>query len=210
MDADDAVRHAADLLARGEIVAHPTETVYGLAGCADVADAYGGLLRAKGGSTPRAFLILFDSRERFFARVGALPRDGEVLASAFWPGPLTLLFPAPAGLPAWWSGPEGDVAARVTPHAFCVGLIRQLGAPILSTSANLAGAPTCDSAAAVADAFAGRGVALVVDGGRLVGRPSTILRWTEEHGWTELRSGPVSFSDIERVLAHGTARGGAR
>ncbi len=197
----DAPGEAAGLLARGEVVAHPTETVYGLAAAADLETSHRALLELKGGSAPRAFLLLFEARARLAERLGELPPGGEALARAFWPGPLTLLFPAPADIPPWWSGPDGDVAARVSPHAFCRALIERLAGPILSTSANPAGEETCRSAAELAEAFAGTRLALIVDGGRLEGAPSTLLRWTPERGWTRLRSGPVSEDAIRRALA---------
>lgn len=192
-------------------MAHPTETVYGLAAAANLEAAHRRLLELKGGSTPRAFLLLFESRRALQERFGRLPAGGEALADAFWPGPLTLLFPAPADLPAWWSGPDGDVAARVTPHPFCRELIGRLGGPILSTSANRAGEPACRTAEAIARAFAGSRLALIVDGGPLEGIPSTLLRWTEERGWTTLRPGVVSDAALRATLEAARRRqGGAR
>jgi L-threonylcarbamoyladenylate synthase len=198
---DETLVEAAGLLALGRVVAHPTETVYGLAAAADVEGGYRALLELKGGSAPRAFLLLFADPARLFDRLGELPPGGAALARAFWPGPLTLLFPGPADLPAWWTGPDGDVAARVSPHGFCRGLIERLGGPILSTSANRGGEPTCRSAAEVVRAFSGSRLALVVDGGTLAGAPSTLLRWTSERGWTPLRAGPVPEDAIRRALA---------
>jgi L-threonylcarbamoyladenylate synthase len=198
---EETVADASRLLALGRIVAHPTETVYGLAAAADVEAGYRSLLELKGGSTPRAFLLLFADAGALRARLGELPPGGDALARAFWPGPLTLLFPAPADLPAWWAGPDGDVAARVSPHGFCRAVVERLGGPILSTSANRQGERTCRSAPAVLAAFAGSPLALVVDGGTLEGRPSTLVRWTSERGWARLRTGPVSEDAIRRALA---------
>lgn len=197
----EAPAAAVALLALGEAVAHPTETVYGLAAAADMEAGYRALLDLKGGSAPRAFLLLFEARERLAERLGELPPGGDVLAGAFWPGPLTLLFPAPAEVPHWWSGPDGDVAARVSPHAFCRIVIERLAGPILSTSANLAGQPPSRTAIELAETFAGTRLALIVDGGRLEGPPSTLLRWTPERGWTTLRSGAVPEEAIRRALA---------
>jgi L-threonylcarbamoyladenylate synthase len=196
---DRAVNEAAVLLAEGRVVAHPTETVYGLAAAADDRRGYEALLRLKGGAVPRSFLLLFESPERLEDRLGPLPEGGEDLARAFWPGPLTLLFPARAGLPPWWSGAEGDVAARVTPHPFCRILIARLGGPVLSTSANAPGEPPLATGRAVASAFDEAALPLVVDGGPLEGLPSTLLRWTER-GWTPVREGPVGREALERVL----------
>ena len=199
----EAVREAAEALERGDVVAHPTETVYGFAAAAEIEAAYRRLLGIKGGAVPRAFLLLFETPEALERRLGALPPGGEELARRFWPGPLTLLFPAPADVPAWWSGPDGDVAARVSPHRFCRDLLQRLGEPVLSTSANASGEPPLSNAPDLAASFAGRGLALVVDGGRLEGRPSTLLRWTEDRGWTTLRQGPVTEDEIRAALEEG-------
>lgn len=195
-----APEQAVAVLARGGVVAHPTETVYGLGASAGSARGHRALLDLKGGDSPRAFLLLFDSCERVRERVGEMPPGGQVLASAFWPGPLTLLFPARAGSPPWWSGPDGDVAVRVSPHPFCQSVVRLTNGPVLSTSANLAGEPPYRTAGEIARAFAGRPLELVVDGGPVEGRPSTLLRWTEARGWTVLRPGPVAREDIDAVL----------
>ncbi|MFN2433553.1 MAG: L-threonylcarbamoyladenylate synthase [Gemmatimonadota bacterium] len=194
-----ALGESLEVLRAGGVVAHPTETVYGLAAAAEDERGQAELLRLKGRSPPRAFLLLFASRGDLEARLGELPTGGDALARAFWPGPLTLLFPARADLPTWWSGPDGDVAARVTPHPFAVGLVQELGGPVLSTSANPPGRATPATAAGVARAFAGCALRLVVDGGPRSGSPSTLLRWTDR-GWAVLRSGPVERSAIERVV----------
>ncbi|MBA2565906.1 MAG: threonylcarbamoyl-AMP synthase [Gemmatimonadetes bacterium] len=194
-----AVEEAAALLARGEVVAHPTETVYGVAAVATHREAYARMLAIKGGTAPRPFLVLFDSRERLHEAVGELPPGGEALAEEFWPGPLTLLVPAPADLADWWSGPEGHVAVRVTPHPFCRSLIRRLAAPVLSSSANRAARPAPFDAPSIKAELAGTGLALIVDAGPLVGAPSTLLRWTDCE-WEIVRRGPVSRAEVARVL----------
>jgi L-threonylcarbamoyladenylate synthase len=197
-----AAEAAAAALRAGGVVAHPTETVYGLAVSAADERAHAALLRLKGGGAPRAFLLLFADRQALRESLGELPPGGERLADAFWPGPLTLLVPAGAGLPAWWSGPEGDVAARVTPHPFCRALLAALGGPVLSTSANRPGEPPLETAAAVTAAFSPDELALVVDGGRLRGSPSTLLRWTDR-GWSVVRPGPVSREALARAVGTG-------
>lgn len=197
-----AVEEAAAALRAGGVVAHPTETVYGLAVSAEDARSHAALVRLKGGGAPRAFLLLFATCESVRHRLGDLPPGGGRLADAFWPGPLTLLVPARADLPAWWSGPEGDVAARVTPHPFCRALVEALGGPVLSTSANRPGEAPLETGAAVAGAFGAGEVALVVDGGRLAGSPSTLLRWTER-GWSVVRPGPVDREALARVVGTG-------
>lgn len=204
LERGSALHEAALLLGRGQVVAHPTETIYGLAAAADHPEGHRALLRVKGYREPRPFLLLFDSRARLAEALGDLPPGGEVLAGTFWPGPLTLLFPARGGLPPWWSGPAGEVAARISPHAFCRGLIERLDGPVLSTSANLPGQPPGEDAETIARLFSRTELALVVNAGPLTGAPSTIVGWGPG-GWSVLRHGRIPGAAIDDALGRGVA-----
>lgn len=199
-DPQGALPRALAVLRAGGVAAHPTETVYGLAAAGEDERGFRELLRLKGGSSPRVFLLLFAERRALEERLGALPPGGNELAQAFWPGPLTLLIPARTGLPRWWIGPQGQVAARVTSHAFARALVRGIGQALLSTSANPAGAETPVDAGGVAHVFSGRGLELVVDGGRAEGLPSTLLRWSEPE-WSIERHGSLPAEDVLRVAS---------
>jgi L-threonylcarbamoyladenylate synthase len=133
-----AVDEVASHLARGAIIACPTETVYGL-GCALHPAALATLARAKQRDF-KPFLLLDNAPP---ALEGLRWSDAaRILAEAFWPGPLTLVLPAsPGSYPHEVSGAAGSVAVRSSAHAGVRALVAAVGAPITSTSANVPGEP---------------------------------------------------------------------
>jgi len=165
-------------LASGGLVALPTETFYGLAARADDERALARLdgLKGREGAGPLLLLVADGTMAAALAR--ALPPAFAALAAAFWPGPLTLVLPARAGLPAAVRGPTGGVGLRVPGLALPRAIARGLGGAITGTSANRHGVPPATTAAAVAAAFP-EGLALVLDGGACPGgAPSTLLDLT--------------------------------
>jgi L-threonylcarbamoyladenylate synthase len=169
-------------LARRGLIAYPTETVYGL-GSITAAPAVDRLSALKGRETGKPFLLLVSSR-RMLAGVGLRLTDAaERFAAAFWPGPLTLVLPGGEGiLPDALRGPEGGIAARWTSHRGAAQLIRTLGSPITSTSANRPRQPALLDPAAIATAFekaVADGSLLVLDAGSLPNsHPSTVIDCT--------------------------------
>lgn len=174
-DLEVAVRHVAS----GGLVAHPTETVYGVGGMA-TPEAVAALRSLKGRGDEKPFLLLLPSAR---AAEGLAWTDAaRDLASVFWPGPLTLVLGDPAGrFPAGVRSPAGGVAVRVTSHPITRALVERLGAPITSSSANRAGEPPAASgeeAIAVVREIGSASV-LVLDAGRLPpSAPSTLVDCT--------------------------------
>ena len=165
-------------LARRGLIAYPTETVYGF-GSVTAAPAVERLAALKGREPGKPFLVLVADRA-MLAGVGLrLPDAAERLAAAFWPGPLTLVLPGGEGtLPDALRGPEGGVAVRWTSHAGAAQLIRTLGSPITSTSANRPGQPSLMEAPAIERSFApavAEGTLLVLDAGPLPDSPPSTL-----------------------------------
>lgn len=190
---------AARCLARGGLVAFPTETVYGLGADALSAAAVARLYQAKGRPSFNPLIVhvleLNDARQ--IARFGA---HAIALAEAFWPGPLTLVLPksqrcaiadlATAGL--------GTVAIRVPANDVAREILRAFGGPIVAPSANLSGHVSPTTAAHVQQDLAGR-IDLIIDGGPVeVGIESTIVGCFEVP--MLLRPGGVPKDEIERVL----------
>ena len=169
-------------LTAGRLLAYPTETVYGLGSAPDAA-ALAALAALKGRPSRKPFLLLVASRAMASAWGLSFNTAARALADAFWPGPLTLVLPGGEGrLPDQLRGAEGGIAVRHTSHAGVAALVKGLGIPITSTSANRPGgppAPGVDSLASLfADALA-RGELLVLDGGVLGNvPPSTIVDCT--------------------------------
>ena len=130
-----AVERAVAHLARGGLIAYPTETVYGLGSRAREAEVQA-LARLKGRRPDKPFLLLVADREMAEAQGLAFNEAASAMARAFWPGPLTLVLPGGSGrLPDALRGPEGGIAVRWTSHRGMARLVGALGEPVTSTSA---------------------------------------------------------------------------
>ena len=169
-------------LAAGRLLGYPTETVYGL-GSAPEAAALAALAALKGRPSKKPFLLLVSSRAMASGWGLAFNTAARALADAFWPGPLTLVLPGGEGrLPDQLRGAEGGIAVRHTSHAGVAALVKGLGIPVTSTSANRPGGPPAPGVDGLASLFAdalARGELLVLDGGVLGNvPPSTIVDCT--------------------------------
>jgi L-threonylcarbamoyladenylate synthase len=172
---DVAMRRAVEILARGGVVAFPTETLYGLAVDATDRLAVDRVFTLKGRDRGVAIPLIASDRGQVDAWVGTLDATAERLAARFWPGPLTLVLPASARLPRALLAGGHTVAVRVSAHPVASALARALGKPITSTSANRSG----DPATALADeveAALGDAIDAILDAGACPGGPpSTIV-----------------------------------
>ena len=170
----DSLRELAGAVARGVVVAVPTESSYGLAVDPRDADAVGRLYAFKRRAGRLPFPVVIGDR----TQLAALPVDEEAPIVArlghLWPAPLSLVVPLQSPLPAALG--ESTVAIRVPDHPLLCELLLALGAPLTATSANLSGEPPALDAAAAAALLAGLDEAWVVDGGPLPGGlPSTLV-----------------------------------
>jgi L-threonylcarbamoyladenylate synthase len=160
-------------LRRGEIVAYPTETFYGLA--VDARDELAlARLRELKGRVEKAFSVLVVGAEMLERLCERPSPRARALIERYWPGALTLALPARPNVPAALIV-DGCVAVRESPHPLARALVRAFGGPITATSANLAGAPPATTPAEVEAALGGR--CLVLPGGATPGGgPSTLAR----------------------------------
>jgi L-threonylcarbamoyladenylate synthase len=180
------VDEAAAALARGELVAYPTETFYGLGADALSEPALERLLALKGRGAARGLSVLVVGEEMLKLLVAEVPARARELMAEHWPGPLTIALPARPELPAALVV-EGCVAVRESPHPVARALVAALGRPLVATSANLAGAPPAVTAEEVRRQLG----CLVLDGGPTPGgAPSTLVRVRGETVEV-LRSGAV-------------------
>jgi L-threonylcarbamoyladenylate synthase len=198
----DAINDAARVLAAGGLVAFPTETVYGLGADATNAAAVAKLYAAKGrpAFNPLIAHVTDMAAARSLARFGAA---AEELATAFWPGPLTLVLPKTSACPVAELATAGlaSVAVRVPSHAIARTLIAALGKPVVAPSANRSGHVSPTTADHVMADLADR-IDLVLDGGATsVGVESTIVACLDDTV-TLLRPGGVPRAAIERALGH--------
>ncbi len=206
LPADEALEAALALLRAGEVVAIPTETVYGLAGDAASGEAVARIYETKG--RPRFNpLIAHVSDMAMAERIGRFDPLSRKLAEAFWPGPLTIVLPMQpdAGIHALATAGLDTIALRM-PRGFGAKLIAALGRPLAAPSANTSGRISGTTAQAVA-ADLGERIRLVVDGGATpVGLESTIVK-VEDGKVRLLRPGGIAVEEIEAVVGHKPQRG---
>jgi L-threonylcarbamoyladenylate synthase len=205
---DTGIDEGAAMLASGNIVAAPTDTVYGIAARLDRADALSRLFLAKGRPETKAIPILVSDAE-VVAELSAEPEVLVSLAEAFWPGALTIVTAARAGLPGEVVTISDDgtqsVALRLPDNDIMRALCRKSGGALAVTSANVSGDPPATSASAVIAARI-QHLAAVIDGGQTPGPlPSTIISLTEA-GLHVIREGVVSGDQVTSVWHQVTAR----
>lgn len=166
---------AAAVLRAGGIVLHATETVYGLAADPRRPEAVARARQLKGRDAAKPMLALTDTWERVAPYLEAVPPPLARLMAHDVPLAVTLLLPGSAAAPEALRGPDGRLGLRRTADPFCRALVEALGAPVLSTSANPAGAPAPALFADVDEALLAA-VDLALDAGRpLGGVPSTVV-----------------------------------
>jgi tRNA threonylcarbamoyl adenosine modification protein (Sua5/YciO/YrdC/YwlC family) len=169
-------------LQAGQVLAYPTETVYGFGTAVDH-DSVERLVKLKRRPSAKPFLLLISDSD-MISRLGLhLTSSAARIAARHWPGPVTLVLPGgERRVPDRLRGPEGGVAVRWTPHAGLTRLIQAYGDPITSTSANLPGVPPAMSATEILQQWSDavtRGKVRVLDGGRLQpSDPSTVIDCT--------------------------------
>ncbi|RIK87564.1 MAG: threonylcarbamoyl-AMP synthase [Hyphomicrobiales bacterium] len=204
----DAFEPALALLAAGEVVAVPTETVYGLAGDATNGEAVARIFEAKG--RPRFNPLIVHVCDLDMARkIAVFDAASLKLAQRFWPGPLTLVLKLreDCGIHPLVTAGLDTVALRM-PQGFARELIAALGRPLAAPSANNSGRISPTTAQAVADDLGAR-IRLVADGGATpVGLESTIVKAGPE-GVRILRPGGVTGGEVEAALGSPVLRGGA-
>ncbi len=188
------LRPAADLLARGLIVAFPTDTLYGLAVDPRNVSAVAALLRVKNRGEIAIPLISSDL-DQVEREVGLMSPMARRLAATFWPGPLTLILEALPSLAENLHTGNHSVAVRVPNHPVARELSRLVKHPLTATSANLSGHEAASTADEVIRSLGGT-IALVIDGGpTLGGDPSTIVDARGDHPIL-VRAGAVAWGHV--------------
>ena len=196
---------AARSLSEGQLVAFPTETVYGLGADATNSAAIARLYQAKGRPSFNP-LIAHVGDLSAAMRIGRFEATAITLAKAFWPGPLTLVLPKANDCPVADLATAGldTIAIRVPAHPVAREILRAFGGPVVAPSANLSGHVSPTTAAHVQSDLNGR-IDLIVDGGAVaVGVESTIVGCFEAP--MLLRPGGVPRGEIERVLGRALVR----
>lgn len=209
LSADDAgIARAAALLRAGQLVAFPTETVYGLGGDARNDQAVARIFEAKG--RPRFNPLIAHVADLQMAETLAVfDAQARALAQAFWPGPLTLVLPlrAEAGISALVTAGHDTLAVRLPAHPVARALLRAFGGPLAAPSANPSGRVSPTRADHVRAGLSGR-IAAVLDGGACaVGVESTIVSLGDAPRL--LRPGGVPAEALEAALRQPLPAGGS-
>lgn len=186
------VERAARLVLEGQVVAYPTETVYGLGVDAGSDTALERLYALKGRDAAKGVAVLVSGVDELAERVPDLPVAARRLAELHWPGPLTLVLPA-VGFDSVHS--ERGVGFRCSPHPTAVALLRATGRPLVSTSCNRSGSEPCRTAGEVERTF---GAELCVAGGEPAGGapPSTVVAVAANGALELLREGAIPFLEL--------------
>ncbi len=195
----DAVNTAAAFLKAGEVVAMPTETVYGLAANALDSAAVEKIFAAKGRPQDNPLIVHIAFVQELFDLAAHVPVSALRLAEKFWPGPLTIILPKKDCVPDTVSGGLDTVAVRMPSHPSANALIRAAGVPLAAPSANISGFPSPTDVRHVMDDMDGR-IAAVCDGGNCeFGVESTVLTLATDVPRL-LRPGSVTLEQLREVL----------
>lgn len=195
----EIVRYAAAKLARGCVVAIPTDTLYGLAADPFNLAAVDEIYRVKGRPETSALPILVNSLAQALLLAREVPDSFLQLAEAFWPGALTLVVDASNRVPLKVTANTRRIALRWPKSNIIRKLIDEFDGPITGTSANISGFPSCSSGEQVMKQL-GERLPLILDAGETKANlPSTIVELRDD-AWKIGREGAIPAADIERVL----------
>jgi len=195
---NESIQEALKILQKGGLVAFPTDTVYGLSALAFDGKAVELIYAAKDRPIEKAIPVLIADQEDM-EKVGMnIPKTAYILASRFWPGPLTCIIPKKPTLPQSVSA-TSTVGVRVPDHDLARALLRVAG-PMAVTSANISGQQSPSTAEEVFSQLSGR-IDLIIDGGKTPGGiPSTVVDCMGEE-IKILREGPISLEEIRLKLS---------
>lgn len=196
---EEELIEAAAILKKGGLVAFPTETVYGLGADALNEEAARKIYAAKGRPSDNPLIAHIAKKEDIEPLVREIPEAGKKLMDAFWPGPLTLIFPKSGRVPEGTTGGLDTVAVRMPSDPVARRLIELAGTPVAAPSANTSGRPSPTTAEHVRQDMDGR-IEMIVDGGPVgIGVESTIVDVTGEIPMV-LRPGAITMEMLKKCV----------
>jgi len=195
----EAIERAAQHLRRGDVVAIPTEALYVLVADPLNLNAVGRVFSAKGREIHRALPLLVSGTFMAEELAKELSVRFHLLARHFWPGPLTMIVPSSAKVPLKVTGNTGRLAMRQSRSRVAQALLDWLDQPLIATSANISGLPTCRSGIEVFGMMDGR-VDLVLDAGTFSGVAGATTVDVTEPEWKVIREGAISEKEIADCL----------
>jgi L-threonylcarbamoyladenylate synthase len=194
----DALERAAASIRRGRVVATPSDALYTLIADPFNLGAVVRVFRAKGREIHRSLPLLIADHLMAEDLSKELSNRFYLLARRFWPGPLTLIVPAGAKVPLKVTGNTGRLALRQSKSKVVAELVAVLNQPLIGTSANISGSPTCRSGIEVFGMMDGR-VDLVLDGGLCSSPGATTVDITEPY-WRLIKTGSIEEKEIAEAL----------
>lgn len=195
----EILSEAASIIKNGGTVIFPTETVYGLGANALDEDACDKIYKAKGRPSDNPLIVHITSMDELNKLVREIPKNAEIMADKFWPGPLTMIFDKKDIISYKITAGLETVAVRMPENKIARELIRLSACPIAAPSANTSGKPSPTSAQHVIEDMLGR-VDMIIDGGSCdIGLESSVVDITGDIP-TILRPGKVTKEDIERLF----------
>jgi L-threonylcarbamoyladenylate synthase len=193
-----AIERAAAAVRRGEVVAIPTDALYTLVADPLNLHAVGRVFAAKGRESIRSLPLLVSDIVMAEELASEVSARFYLLARKFWPGPLTIIAPASSRVPLKVTGNTGRLALRQSQSKVANALLERLSQPLIATSANISGQPTCTSGIDVFGMMDGS-VDLVLDGGTVAGTGATTIDVTEVL-WKVIKEGAIAEKEIAEVL----------
>jgi L-threonylcarbamoyladenylate synthase len=193
-----AIERAAAAVRRGEVVAIPTDALYTLVADPLNLHAVGRVFAAKGRESIRSLPLLVSDIVMAEELASEVSARFYLLARRFWPGPLTIIAPASSRVPLKVTGNTGRLALRQSQSKVANALLERLSQPLIATSANISGQPTCTSGIDVFGMMDGS-VDLVLDGGTVAGTGATTIDVTEVL-WKVIKEGAIAEKEIAEVL----------
>ncbi len=194
----EVIERAAAAVRRGRVVAIPTDALYTLVADPFNLRAVSQVFRAKGREFHRSLPLLVADAMMAEELASELNNRFSILTRRFWPGPLTIIVPASARVPLKVTGNTGRLALRQSRANIANALIAALNQPLISTSANISGSPTCRTGIEVFGTMDGR-VDLVLDAGACSGAGATTVDITEPY-WKIIREGAIPEKEIAEAL----------
>ena len=198
-EAERGLAKAAELFEKGEVVAFPTETVYGLGASVRSEEGLRKIFEAKGRPSDNPLIVHVYPGYDLSDIVSDITPQARELMDRFWPGPLTLIFPKAPGVSDRVTAGLSTVAVRMPSHPVAMAMLQRAGVGIAAPSANRSGRPSPTTAAHVMEDMEGR-IPLILDGGSAeVGLESTIVDMTVEPPML-LRPGGIPAEAVREII----------
>lgn len=196
---EEVLTKAAHILRQGGVVAFPTETYYGLAADPFCEEALKKIFVLKQRPLKKPLLTIIDDNSQLDLLVTEIPTPFHNLMTSFWPGPLTLIFPARPSLFSLLTGGTGTIGVRLSSHPIARELLRFFGGPLTATSANIAGQQPAVTVLDLKVQF-GQKLDGVIDGGTLPGAGGSTIVGYDGSDITFIRAGVISSDRIKWAL----------